>query len=113
MKEEGSMGNVQDKSIRGMCKIKVAGEDVEGRGRGELQDKSSRVRDARARRHRKGASLKQLRKVQEEVAGERCKRQSATCYGTCEICEKIYRRNFSLWLLVQYVTHHQIFCRGE
>jgi hypothetical protein len=60
---------VQDKSSRG----------AKGSGRGELQDKSSRVRGARARRHGNGARLKQQRKVQEEVAGERCKRQSAIC----------------------------------
>jgi hypothetical protein len=62
---------VQDKSSRGMYKIKVAGEGAEGRGRGELQDKSSRVRDARARRQGKSARLNQQRKVQKEVAGER------------------------------------------
>jgi hypothetical protein len=61
-----------------MYKINVAGEGAEGRGRGELQDKSSRVRGERARKHGKGARLKQQRKVQEEVAGEKCKRQSAT-----------------------------------
>ncbi len=41
--------------------------------------KSSRVRGARARRQGKGARLEQHRTVQEEEAGERCKRQSATC----------------------------------
>ncbi len=35
--EQGGRGKVQDKSSRGMCKIKVAGEGVKGSVRGELQ----------------------------------------------------------------------------
>ncbi len=74
---------MQDKRSRGMCKINVAGEGTEGRGRGELQDKSSRVRGAGARRHGKGARLKQQRKVQDTMAGERCKSKEA--WERCKI----------------------------
>ncbi len=37
VQEHGGRGKVQDKSNRGMCKIKVAGEDAKGSVRGELQ----------------------------------------------------------------------------
>jgi hypothetical protein len=57
---------VQDKSSRGRCKRKCQG-------------RVAKVRGARARRHGKGARLKHQRKVQDKMAGERCKRQSATC----------------------------------
>ncbi len=35
--EQGGRGKVQDKSSRGTCKIKVAGEGAKGSARGELQ----------------------------------------------------------------------------